>query len=205
MVFRKDTRVDTFQRQISALRQQLGSDGGAEGERLPASPDEPARGLDDFAAALRDSRPTPAYAEPTFQPIEAPPAFSLPAAEQTSVIAHDTAWNGDLQTEGSIHLHGKFEGSVSAHQDVFVAEEADVAATIAAENVAVAGLVRGTIRCRGRFEVLPQGRVAGDVFAPVLVVHEGATINGQFQMTAADAAANPTPTAVRRRTARAGS
>ena len=37
--------------------------------------------------------------------------------------------------------------------------------------------------CRARFEVLPTGRVQGTVRAPVLVVHEGAEINGSVHMT----------------------
>jgi cytoskeletal protein CcmA (bactofilin family) len=123
------------------------------------------------------------------------------------VIAHDAVWNGDLQSTGTVHVHGRVEGSVMARNDVFVADEAEISASIVAENVSVAGLVRGTVRCGNRFEVLPQGRVAGDVFAPVLVVHEGATINGQFKMTEVEdlAPASTPTTSLRRRSARSGS
>jgi cytoskeletal protein CcmA (bactofilin family) len=39
------------------------------------------------------------------------------------------------------------------------------------------------VRARGKFEVLPSGRVAGDINAPTLVVHEGAIMTGQLRMS----------------------
>lgn len=208
MVFRKDTKVDAFQRQISALRQQLGPDADptplAPAPRQPEP--EPERGrYDGYGSREARLAPAPTYPAPVeddFAPmdVEDPIPFPPTLDARTSVVAHDTAWKGDLQSDGSVHVHGRVDGSLTARADVFVAEEATVEATIAAENVSVAGNVRGTIRCSGRFEVLPQGRVVGEVFAPVLVVHDGATVNAAISMTAAEAPAN-----IRRRLARSGS
>lgn len=209
MVFRKDTKVDSFQRQISALRQQLGDGDGVQPE--PPRESDGAVGIEPRHYPTREQPASPSFAvaQDNFAPLDAElPEFSAPTLDrQTSVVAHDTVWNGDLQTDGTVHVHGRVEGSVTAKHDVFVADEAEVSASIVAENVSVAGLVRGTVRCGNRFEVLPQGRVAGDVFAPVLVVHEGATINGQFKMVDGEGVAEVSPVApsMRRRTARSGS
>lgn len=209
MVFRKDSKVDAFQRQISALRQQLG-----DGEAVrPEVADEgaPASGFEPVAYSSRESpRSEPYFQGPdTYAPVDSnpPPFQSAPLDDQTSVVAHDTLWNGDLQSNGTVHVHGRVEGSLTAKHDVFVADEAEVSANISADNVSVAGLVRGTVRCANRFEVLPQGRVGGDVFAPILVVHEGATINGQFKMTGTESIGPAVDggAAVRRRVARSGS
>ena len=76
--------------------------------------------------------------------------------------------------------------------------------TVAADNsVVVAGLLKGTIRCGARFEVLPTGRVTGDVQSPTLVVHEGAVVTGQFRMGVGEPATSeakpaPTPTSATR-------
>jgi cytoskeletal protein CcmA (bactofilin family) len=110
-----------------------------------------------------------------------------------------------VQSSGSLHVHGVVDGSLTAQDDVYIAEEADVNATITAANVIVAGAVRGTIRCGSRFEVLPRGRVSADVQAPSLVVHEGATINGQVRMGPVEPSAlpeQPSPPVVHRRAAR---
>ena len=190
MVFRRDSKVDAFQRQISALRHQLGGD------------------TDDMALQETD-RPRTARIEnnfrtdlPVFDQIESglarssrqltDPAelnaselsdSSIPAIDNhTSVLAHTTTWSGNLESTGSLHVYGRVEGSLTARDDVFVAEEADVDAVINASNVTIAGSVRGSIHCAERFELLPRGRVAGDVHAPMIVIHDGAMIAGEISM-----------------------
>ncbi len=121
---------------------------------------------------------------------------------QTSVVAHDTTWKGELVSEGTIHIHGKVEGTIKAKQDVFVAEEADVDATITAANVVIAGYVKGGIRCGNRFEVLPQGRVDGEIQSPTLVVHDGAAIIGQFRMGAGEGTDTAKTSVIQRRATR---
>ena len=223
MVFRRENKVDAFQRQISALRQQLGADAESTEEGVtpyPADQREASSSLDAPGFGTREAAGF-AFggfgaaglignaAEPA--PAAAPVIPAAAADAHVSVVAHDTTWTGELQSKGTIHVHGRVEGAVTAAQDVYVAEEADVDASISATNVIVAGLVKGTIRCGGRFEVLPQGRIVGDVQAPTLVVHEGAIVNGQFRMGAAEAATGrpeagqqPKPTVVHRRAGRGG-
>ena len=224
MVFRKDSKIDAFQRQISALRQQLGTvpneadDEPLYDDREADEPQElaPVRVSDGPAApAPTDARPAPTQGYEAFTPYSAParrfdlgeepPPYSTPIADaQTSVIAHDTTWKGDLQSDGTIHVHGRVEGSIRAKQDVFVAEEADVDATITATNVVVAGSIKGMIRCGVRFEALPQARIAGEIQAPTLVIHDGAAVNGQFRMGPGEGTEAAKPAVVQRRAARGG-
>jgi cytoskeletal protein CcmA (bactofilin family) len=218
VVFRRESKVDAFQRQISALRQQLGPDDlEAEIEESPrpygSEPRQPEVEGASFGESPYDSRdvsgfsfssPVPTYEPEQYEESPLPPAIPTVDA-QTSVVAHDTTWKGDVQSNGSLHVHGVVEGSLTAQDAVYIAEEADVSATITAANVIVAGSVQGTIRCGSRFEVLPRGRVSADVRAPSLVVHEGATINGQVRMGPAEPDAlpeQPSPAVVHRRSVR---
>lgn len=204
MVFRRDNKTDSFQRQMSAIRQQIG--GPDEYEERPARQDaryapereddlEGAYGFSSFATSVAPQTPVSGDVTPV-----APSLPVLPAVDaQTTVIAHDTVWKGEIQSQGTVHIHGRFEGTLTVRDDVYVAEEADVDATISATNVVIAGLSKGTIRCNARFEVLPTGRVAGDIQAPTLVVHEGATVSGQLKMGVPSAAeAKPAPVVQRR-------
>ena len=222
MVFRKENKVDAFQRQISALRQQLGTPEEGEAverddrteeaayhhhgeyavEPVASAPAHREAGGFSFGGYGGSRAPeVEAAAMPAMPPLPAP----MVADAQTSVVAYDTIWKGDLQTNGTLHVHGRIEGAILAKQDVYVAEEADVDATVTASNVVIAGLVRGTVRCGNRFEVLPQGRFAGDVQAPTLVVHEGATVTGQFRMGAPESGgATVPPAVVQRRAVRGG-
>ncbi|CAN5840002.1 hypothetical protein BH20CHL4_BH20CHL4_05580 [soil metagenome] len=200
MVFRRENKGgDAFQRQISALRQQLG---GAEQPGEEYQDDErPTTEQQGYAPASYSEQTyeddTGAYGRGAYAgeyefveessvavdsyQSQAP---AIPAADaQMTVVSHNTTWKGEIDSEESMHIHGKFEGVIRAQQDVFILEEATVAAAVSAQNVVIAGRYDGEVTCRARFEVLPTGRVQGSVRAPVLVVHEGAEINGSVHMT----------------------
>src|SRR5689334_18849064 len=160
MVFRRDNKSDSFQRQMSAIRQQIGSEDEAEESPAPRENRYPserpsnqyvapsnestsgAYGFSDFAAAVVPQG-NPTSQAPSLVPPEMP---AIPAVDaQTTVIAHDTTWKGEIHSEGTVHVHGRFEGSIKAQRDVYIAEEADIDAGIVATNVVIAGLAKGTI------------------------------------------------------------
>ncbi|MEA2511014.1 MAG: hypothetical protein QOF33_3858 [Thermomicrobiales bacterium] len=234
MVFRRDNKPgDAFQRQISALRQQLG-DAGTEGngegaDAAPIPADQPQSSYDAYRAAdaatsgqlsggLGDAvsraagydeygvyEGSPAEQGVTGEIVPTAPALpELPVVDAlTTVIARNTIWKGEISSEGTVHVHGLFEGTIRARQDVYIADQADVDATINANAVVIAGLMKGTIRCSGRFEVLPTGRVTGEIQSPTLVIHEGALVTGQFRMGAGETTpteSQPTPVVQRRAT-----
>jgi cytoskeletal protein CcmA (bactofilin family) len=204
VVFRRDSKVDAFQRQISALRNQLGgeSDDGVRQDR-----DRPrASGIEiphhsdyaEFPLSASDLSPVPRELAGTsdLRPSDSDPA--IPAIDMhTTVIAHSTAWSGDLESSGSLHVHGQVEGSLTAKESVFIAEEADVNAVIRAAIVTVAGNVRGSVHCAERFEILPRGKVAGDIHAPAIAIHDGAIVVGEISMTPSNDTRASLPPAVR--------
>jgi cytoskeletal protein CcmA (bactofilin family) len=210
VVFRRDSKVDAFQRQISALRHQLGGEHDlfpvedTDNAPMPRSESSFRGNLPDInSMAMQPSFPARELGTVSDLSIREPALPAIPVADtQTSVIAHTTAWTGNLESSGSLHVHGRVEGSLLARDDIFVAEEAEVDATINATNVTIAGQVRGSIQCSERFEILPHGRVAGDVRAPVIVIHEGALIAGEIAMVSAPGEAKSplaTPRAARNR------
>jgi len=201
VVFRRDNKVDSFQRQMSALRNQLGTPEEG-GEPLADIPDldeeqyeanayrDQASGVDRDSGAYsfgsypaESGQPQPAAGYDDEQP-EIP---SLPTADASvSIVARETTWKGEIDAENSVQVFGRFEGTITAREDVWIAEGADVDATITAQRVIVGGSVSGTITAADRFEALPKGLVNADVAAPVTVVHEGAAINGNFRIGGTD-------------------
>ncbi|MEX2426093.1 MAG: polymer-forming cytoskeletal protein [Thermomicrobiaceae bacterium] len=220
MIFRRENRGESFQRQISNLRQkqqddtpaeeeeqqynyenheeydpddpgdtgQFSTEQGTPGEGIsfPSSRPEQSERVPDEPSIASPPPPPPAPAQPTYQETrqwQAPAASAPPTADaSTSTISRHAYWNGTLKSEGSLHVHGKADGELHSETDLYVAEGAEVDASLHADSVVVAGLVRGKIEARSRLEVLPQGEVTGDVRSPKLVVHEGATISGQLKM-----------------------
>jgi cytoskeletal protein CcmA (bactofilin family) len=206
VVFRRDSKVDAFQRQISALRNQLGGEPEDDSPResgLVAFPRDNFGAWHDLASfqAMPDLQAdSPRTVIPASRELESLDT-TLPAVpavdELTSVLSHTTTWVGNLDSTGSLHVHGRVEGSLVARDSIYVAEEAEIDAAIQATTVTVAGSVRGTIHCSGRFELLPRGRVAGDVHAPIVVIHDGALLSGEIDMTGEAEANRSSRTAAR--------
>jgi cytoskeletal protein CcmA (bactofilin family) len=197
-VFRRDNKGDSFEQQMGALRQQLGdSNIDEEDDLLEGDPPEVENDYADRARAYGFGEQ---QAQTFSTPAQPPAAPSIPDVDpSTTVVSRDTTWKGEMSSEGSVHIHGRFDGAVKAVMSIFVAEGAEVDATLTAETIIVAGVSRGTVRARGKFEVLPSGRVAGDIHAPTLVVHEGAIMTGQLRMSGDEPTdAKPTPVIQRR-------
>lgn len=213
MVFRKDRGGDSFQKQINALRQQLG---GAEFEEVDESITV------DSSGAVEETYVSQRYYEPPAQypserqvyelPVEEPaqqavsnePRLpSIPSVDgETTILGPNATWKGEIVAEGSMQILGKFEGDIKVRDNLFILGDANVDATIAAGTVVVAGRYSGALNCNDRLEVLPSGRLRGEVYAPTLVVHEGAVINSRIKMTTGASAEPPVPAAVHRRSHR---
>lgn len=197
MVFRRDSnKIDSFQRQMSSLREQIG---GEEQEDETNAPDQ----RDRFAQSGergRQLRPSsdegysfgsltsanPAHGQgedADFDDSVAIPEMPQPNQEVTQ-IADGSTFKGDLDAQGSVHVYGKLNGSITATDDVWIAEGAEVDARIEADRVVIGGEIEGHIAARSRFEALPGCELAGDVEAPTFIVHEGATLNGSLKMGA---------------------
>lgn len=105
-----------------------------------------------------------------------------------TTIAADTVWRGTLRSTASIAVEGSFEGEIYTDQNLHIAPDAQVEATVHATSIVVAGQLNGQIICRELLEVLPTGRVSGQLDAGRFIVREGAYLGGQLRMRPADAA-----------------
>ncbi|MBA2453128.1 MAG: polymer-forming cytoskeletal protein [Chloroflexia bacterium] len=181
LLFRRDNQGESFDDDVSALRDQVGSgrrdqpddNQYPDADQTTYSP--PQQSWNTIAGTPTES----SYSTPAIEP----PPRPAPEAGEASVIAQDTTWDGTVQSSGSLHVYGTLGGEITVEGDVYVAEGAAVSANIRAGSMTIAGTIEGTIECTGRFEVLPSGRVTADVAAPRLVVHEGAVVVGKLRMT----------------------
>lgn len=181
LLFRRDNQGESFDDDVSALRDQVGS-GRRDQPDDNQYPDADQTTYSPPRQSWNTTTSTPA--EPTYStPGTEPPPRPAPETGDASVIAQDTTWDGTVQSSGSLHVYGSLGGQITVAGDVYVAEGASVSATVQAGSMTIAGSIEGTIECTGRFEVLPSGRVTADVAAPRLVVHEGAVVVGKLRMT----------------------
>jgi cytoskeletal protein CcmA (bactofilin family) len=113
--------------------------------------------------------------------------------EAFSLIDRHTTVDGTLSTERDLRVDGQVLGTLQCGGVLFVAEGAEVDATVEAGAIVVSGTLSGTIVCRGRLEIRPTGAVRGTVQTGTLVIQEGALYEGQLKMEAPPQPA-PAPT-----------
>lgn len=101
----------------------------------------------------------------------------------TSVIDRNSEVEGTYNTTQDLRIEGRLNGSVNCDGVLFIADGAEVDATVEAASIIVSGTLRGQIQCRGRLEITATGTVGGEVQTGSLVIVEGARYEGQISMS----------------------
>jgi cytoskeletal protein CcmA (bactofilin family) len=110
-----------------------------------------------------------------------------------SIIAAGTRVVGDWEGPGLIKVDGRVEGSISGPRQIIVGRDGSVQGNVQAAEVILAGTIDGSLVATERAELHGTATITGDVQTRVIVVHEGARINGTVRMTsvAGDAVERP--------------
>jgi len=99
-----------------------------------------------------------------------------------SIIGPGMTVVGDCQTEGTIRVEGRVEGSVAAGKAVVVGKEGTVDGDIRTQDAVISGRVAGTLVAESRLELQATSRVQGDVHARRMQLEEGALLNGTVRI-----------------------
>jgi cytoskeletal protein CcmA (bactofilin family) len=99
-----------------------------------------------------------------------------------SIIAAGMNLTGDLEGPGLIKIDGRIEGSITGARQVIVGREGSVRGNVHATEVILAGTIDGSIVSTERVELQGSAVVNGDIHTRIIVVHEGAKINGAVRM-----------------------
>lgn len=100
-----------------------------------------------------------------------------------TIISAAVKVEGDLTSDGNIIVDGKVDGTISTKANLMVGEKATILANVKALNAKVAGRVKGNLEVIEKLELTPTSKIDGDVMAKVLIVAEGAQLNGKLQMS----------------------
>ncbi len=104
------------------------------------------------------------------------------AGKIENVLGPTGHFRGHLKADGNIRVDGYFEGSMETSGNVIIGEAAKVVANITASNIQVWGAVKGNITASGRLEILPSGRVWGEINVASLLIDEGGLFRGKSSM-----------------------
>ncbi len=103
-------------------------------------------------------------------------------SQQDTIISSSIKVEGELNATSDIIINGQVTGAVSTQGNLVVGEKAEITADIKATNARVAGKIKGNLQIDGRLELATTSKIHGDIVTKILVVAEGAQINGHCQM-----------------------
>ena len=99
-----------------------------------------------------------------------------------SYLGPNTAIEGDIHSNGDLHLDGKLSGTVVCNGDLIIGETSRVYGNIKAKNVFVSGYFKGQIETVDGLEILTTGHVEGDIKGSKLTIQEGGIYKGKVNM-----------------------
>lgn len=104
------------------------------------------------------------------------------ADQVETIIGHSTTVKGTLVSSGALRIDGQFEGEVKTSANLIIGESGIVKATVAAKNALIAGTVTGNMDVDDKLELLPTGKIVGDLKVGSLIIGEGAVFKGNCEM-----------------------
>jgi cytoskeletal protein CcmA (bactofilin family) len=76
-------------------------------------------------------------------------------------------------------VEGTVKGTINVTADVYVEAKGTVEAEVTTRNIEIRGTLTGN---SDRFELMPEGKMDGDVSAPRVVIADGAKFKGKIDM-----------------------
>lgn len=104
------------------------------------------------------------------------------SAKIETLIGPTANFKGTVQSDGGLRVDGVFEGNIQIAGNLIIGETGKVIAEVVAQNVSVAGALKGTVKAQGRLEILSSGRVWGDISVASFLIDEGGFFRGQSVM-----------------------
>jgi len=102
------------------------------------------------------------------------------------IITEDVEIRGEITFSGRLEFNGRFEGTLESGGELIVGESAVIKGTVQVETADVAGKIMGDVITTGRVHLRPEAMIYGDVKAGVIVVEEGAIVDGKISIAQPD-------------------
>ncbi len=119
----------------------------------------------------------------------------IPGQPNINIISAGSVFTGSLKSKSDLRISGTIEGEVHAESKCIVSESGLVKGDLNTKEADVAGTIQGEVKVLNRLILRSSAKISGDIQTKVLMVEEGAQIDGTCKMgehaaTSADAGSN---------------
>jgi len=99
-----------------------------------------------------------------------------------TIIGESVRIQGNLSGDEDLHVLGRVDGRVDLQRTLVVAPSGIVKAEVNVKNAIVSGVVVGNLHASESVEITREGRMVGDIFAPRVIIVDGASFRGTVDM-----------------------
>ena len=99
-----------------------------------------------------------------------------------TIFSATTSFNGTLKFDSSLKIEGKFRGKVFSKGRLIIGENAKIHADLKADSIVIAGEVKGNVEANDSLEMLPSGKLYGNIKTKKLKMADGVVFEGSCQM-----------------------
>jgi cytoskeletal protein CcmA (bactofilin family) len=99
-----------------------------------------------------------------------------------NMISEGTTIKGTIKSQTDLRIAGRLEGEAICKGKVIISSSAHIDGNIASVDADVAGKIEGTIKVSNKLSLRQTAIVGGDIYTKVLIVEEGAQLNGNCRM-----------------------
>lgn len=102
--------------------------------------------------------------------------------DNITLLAKGVLLTGEIHVEGTVRIDGRLDGKLQTKGQVIVGEDGLVEGTITAGTLICSGRIKATVTATERVQLLKTATLIGEVHTPVLIMEEGAKIQGVTDM-----------------------
>lgn len=100
-----------------------------------------------------------------------------------SIVGQGMTIVGDCQSDGTIRVEGRVEGTIRAGKSVVVGRSGEVVGDVHTQDAIISGRVSGSIVAESRLELQSTCAVEGEIRSRRILLDEGGRFNGNVQMS----------------------
>ena len=102
--------------------------------------------------------------------------------DNITLLAKGVQLKGEIRVEGTVRIDGRLEGEIHTKGQVIIGEEGVVQGLICAGTLVSSGRIKANVTATERLHLLKTAILVGEVHTPLLMMEEGAKIQGMTDM-----------------------
>jgi len=102
--------------------------------------------------------------------------------DNITLLAKGVVLKGEIHVEGTVRIDGRLDGEIQTKGQVIIGEDGLVHGTITCGTLVSSGRIKAKVTANERVQLLKTATLIGEVLTPVLIMEEGAKLQGTTDM-----------------------